>query len=287
MKFIIITGLSGAGKSEALKVLEDHGFYCMANLPPALLKDFIELCLNKKEDQENIALLVNTKEGNLVNELFNNLEELNKMNIDYEILFLEASDTVLVKRFKELRRPHPQNPNGRIIEGIEQERIALQKIKHRADHIIDTSNLNLGKLKEELTEIFIEGKSSEKLSISIVSFGFKKGLPMDVDLLFDVRFLPNPYYIDELRPLTGNDREVRDYVMGFEESKAFLEKLKNMVEFLIPYYVKEGKSQLIIGIGCTGGKHRSVTIANELYEYLSAQNLRVMVNHREREKKGS
>jgi RNase adapter protein RapZ len=284
MKFVIITGLSGAGKSEVLKVLEDQGFYCIANLPPVLLKDFVELTISKKSEFKNVALLVNTKEGDAIKEFFRNLEELNNMDINYETLFLEASDRVLTKRFKELRRPHPFNPNGGIIKGIELERKELEDIKKKADHIIDTSNMTLGKLKEEVTGIFLEGSNSEKLSVSVVSFGFKKGIPMDIDLLFDVRFLPNPYYIDELRPLTGNDQEVREYVMGFEESQTFLEKLKNMVEYLIPYYIKEGKSQLIIGIGCTGGRHRSVTIANELYEYLSEKQFRVTVNHREQEK---
>lgn len=284
MKFVIITGLSGAGKSEVLKVLEDQGFYCIANLPPVLLKDFVELTIRKKGEFKNVALLINTKEGDAINEFFNNLEELNETDIDYEILFLEASDRVLTKRFKELRRPHPFNPEGGIIKGIELERKELENIKKKADHIVDTSNLTLGKLKEEITGIFLDGNISEKLSVSVVSFGFKKGIPMDIDLLFDVRFLPNPYYIDELRPLTGNDREVREYVMGFEESQTFLEKLKNMVEYLIPYYIKEGKSQLIIGIGCTGGRHRSVTIANELHEYLLEKQFRVTVNHREQEK---
>jgi RNase adapter protein RapZ len=283
MKFVIITGLSGAGKNEALKILEDQGFYCIANLPPALLKDFVEFTMSKKEKFDNVALLVNTKEGNVVEEFFNNLEELDKMDINYEILFLEASDRVLIKRFKELRRPHPFNPEGGIVKGIEREREALEQIKEKSDHIINTSDFKIGKLKEEVTKLLLDKTSSEKLSISVLSFGFKKGVPMDIDLMFDVRFLPNPYYIDELRDFTGNDSEVRDYVMGFEESEMFLEKLKNMVEYLIPFYIREGKSQLIIGIGCTGGKHRSVTIANELYEYLKEKNYRANVIHREQD----
>lgn len=284
MKFVIITGLSGAGKSEVLKVLEDQGFYCIANLPPVLLKDFVELTMSKKSEFENVALLINTKESDAINKFFENIKDLSESDIDYEILFLEASDRVLTKRFKELRRPHPFSPDGGIVKGIELEREELKAVKSKANHIIDTSNMTLGKLKEEVTKIFLEGSKSEKLSISVVSFGFKKGIPMDIDLLFDVRFLPNPYYIDELRPLTGNDSEVRDYVMGFEESRIFLEKLKGMVEYLIPYYIKEGKSQLVIGIGCTGGKHRSVTIANELHEYLVEKEYRVTVTHREQEK---
>lgn len=284
MKFIIITGLSGAGKSEVLKVLEDQGFYCIANLPPVLLKDFVELTISKKSDFKNVALLINTKESDAIHKFFENIKDLSESDIDYEILFLEASDRALTKRFKELRRPHPFSPDGGIVKGIELEREELKEIKGKANHIIDTSNMTLGKLKEEVTKIFLEGSESEKLSISIISFGFKKGIPMDIDLLFDVRFLPNPYYIEELRPLTGNDREVREYVMGFEESGIFLEKLKSMVEYLIPYYIKEGKSQLVIGIGCTGGKHRSVTIANELNEYLLDKEYRVTVIHREQEK---
>lgn len=283
MKFVIITGLSGAGKNETLKILEDQGFYCIANLPPTLLKDFVELTMSKKEGFENVALLINTKEGNVVDEFFRNLEELDKMDINYEIIFLEASDRVLIKRFKELRRPHPFNPEGGIVKGIEKERKTMESIKEKANHIINTSDYNLGKLKEEVTDILLDQTNAEKLSILVVSFGFKKGIPMDIDLMFDVRFLPNPYYVDELREFTGNDANVRDYVMNFEESTTFLEKLKNMVEYLIPYYIREGKSQLIIGIGCTGGKHRSVTIANELYKYLKEKNFKVAISHREQD----
>lgn len=281
MKFVIITGLSGAGKSEALKILEDFGFYCISNLPSVLLKDFVELSIDKKQNVESVGLIVNTKGERHIEEFMSNLKDLDESDINYELLFLEASTETLIKRYKQLRRPHPGNPKGSIVEGIEKEKKELNKIKEKANHIVDTSGLTIGKLKEEISKLYIGEGKKLGLSTSIVSFGFKKGMPLDVDLVFDVRFLPNPYYIDELRHLTGNDKRIRDYVMSFEESKIFFDKLKDMIAFLIPQYVKEGKSQLIIGIGCTGGKHRSVTIANELYGYLSSKDFVVTKSHKE------
>ncbi|MTI65642.1 MAG: RNase adapter RapZ [Firmicutes bacterium] len=281
MEFVIVTGLSGAGKSQAIKVMEDIGFYCMDNLPPSLLPKFVDLCYQSKDKIRKVALVVDIRGGKFFNDLFKSLEVLKDHGYSYRILFLDASNEVLIKRYKELRRPHPLNPNGRIIDGIKEERKELKEVRQKSDNIIDTSNFKLGKLKEEIKKIFLEGKDSNNLTISILSFGFKHGIPLDADLVFDVRFLPNPHYIDELRDFTGNDKKVRDYVMNYDQSKEFVKRLNNMIDFLIPYYTKEGKAQLVIAMGCTGGKHRSVTIANILYEYLKDKGHRVVIDHRD------
>ncbi|WP_425449497.1 RNase adapter RapZ [Dethiothermospora halolimnae] len=284
MEFVIITGLSGAGKSQAMKVLEDGGYYCMDNLPPALLPDFAELCYESKRNIDKVAVVADIRGGKFFNDLFKSLEVLKFYGFKYRILFLEASNEVLIKRFKELRRPHPLSPEGRIIDGIEKERYRLSEVKDKADNIIDTSNLKTAKLKEEIKKMIIGGKETQNLTVSILSFGFKRGIPLDADLVFDVRFLPNPYYIKELRDFTGNDKSVREYVMNFDQTKRFVDKLIDMIDFLIPFYTKEGKTQLVIAIGCTGGKHRSVTVANVLYEYLKEKEHRVTIEHRDSDK---
>lgn len=284
MEFVIITGLSGAGKSQAIKVLEDIGFYCMDNLPPALLPDFAELCFQSKRNIDKVAVVADIRGGKFFDDLFKSLDILQSHGFQYRILFFEAADYVLIKRFKELRRPHPLSVNGRIIDGISLEREKLAEVKKRANDIIDTSNFTIGLLKEEIKGIFLEGKEVETLTISIISFGFKTGVPLDADLVFDVRFLPNPHYIKELKDYTGNDKSVREYVLQWDETKMFFEKLTDLIDFLIPLYKKEGKSQLVIGIGCTGGKHRSVTIANVLYEHLKDNNRRVIIDHRDCER---
>lgn len=284
MKFIIITGLSGAGKSQAVKVFEDIGYYCMDNLPPALLPDFADLCLYSKRNIDKVAVVVDIRGGKFFNDLFKGLYDLEESGFEYKILFLDASDEVLIKRFKEQRRPHPLSTEGRIVDGIERERERLNEVKMKSNYIIDTSNLTTAMLKEEIKNIFLEGKETKNLTVSIVSFGFKKGIPLDADLVFDVRFLPNPYYIDELKDFTGNDESVREYVMKWEQTNTFVKKLIDMIDFLIPFYIKEGKSQLVIAIGCTGGKHRSVTIANVLYEDLKQKGYRVIMGHRDCEK---
>ena len=281
MKFVIITGLSGAGKSQAMKSMEDLGFYCVDNLPPALIPKFADLCFHAKGDIEKIALVSDIRGGKFFNDLFESLNAIQKQGFDYEILFLEASDETLIKRFKETRRNHPLSPEGRIMDGIEAEREKLAELKSKANYIVDTSNLTAVQLKEEIKKIFSEGNSAKNLTISVQSFGFKKGLPLDSDLVFDVRFLPNPHYIDTLREYTGNDAQVRDYVMKWPESVEFVKKLIEMIDFLIPFYIKEGKTQLVIAVGCTGGKHRSVTIANILYEILKEKGHRVTINHRD------
>lgn len=281
MKIVIITGLSGAGKSEVLNVLEDRGFYCVDNLPPALLVDFIKLCEKAVNDIDKVAIVLDIRSGEFFTDLFKNLEDLKERKTEYEILFLDSSDRILVKRFKELRRPHPLNLNGSIIDGIEAERKLLKKVRAESDYILDTSEISKSVLQTEILDLFLEGQECKKLTVSIMSFGFKRGIPLDADLVFDVRFLPNPFYIKELKEFTGNDKKVQDYVMQWEEAQLFFDKLADMIEFLIPYYNKEGKTQLIVAIGCTGGKHRSVTLANRLYEYLKDKNFRTTIEHRD------
>lgn len=281
MEFVIITGMSGAGKSQAMKAMEDMGYYCMDNLPPALLPRFAELCYQSKKTIDKVAVVADIRGGIFFEDLFKGLGELKNEGLKYRILFLDAEDRVLIKRYKELRRPHPLNPMGSITDGIIEERKFLEEIKDKADYIIDTSKLTIGMLKEEINKIFIKGEEVRKLTISVVSFGFKHGLLLDADLVFDVRFIPNPYYIPELRELTGEDENVRDYVFEWEQTGVFVDKLMDMLEFLIPYYIKEGKSQLIIGIGCTGGRHRSVAIANYIESKLSQQGHRTIVTHRD------
>jgi len=256
MKFLIITGVSGAGKSLVVKYLEDLGFFCIDNLPPVLIPKIAEICMQSRGKLNKIALVIDIRGGELFNALFPELNALKESGLSYEILFLEASDKVLIKRFKESRRIHPLAPEGRLMKGINQERELLKEIKRIATYVVDTSNLTPRQLKEEICNIFVEGKKFDGMIINIISFGFKYGIPIDCDLVFDVRFIPNPYYIDSMKKLTGKNDTVREYVLGFNETKGFLSKLYDMLEFLIPGYIKEGKSQLVVGIGCTGGRHR-------------------------------
>ncbi len=265
MRFVIVTGMSGSGKRTAMKMLEDVGFYCVDNLPVALIEKFVELIAMPNSEVNKVALGVDVRADQSFDGVCRILEKLKENGYLFEILFLEASDAVLLKRYKETRRLHPLSPKGRVEEGIHKERETLEGIRRKADYIIDTSKLLTRELKEEIDNIFIHNKEYNSLIVSILSFGFKNGIPADADLVFDVRFLPNPFYIDELKHKTGNDKEVQDYVMEFPEASEFLGKLVDMLDFLIPNYVKEGKHQLVVGIGCTGGKHRSVTLANELY----------------------
>lgn len=282
MDFLVITGMSGAGKSQAMKVMEDMGYYCMDNLPPALLSKFAELCKESKKPIEKVAVVVDIRGGEFFESLFQNLDELSSNGIRYKILFLVASDNVLIKRYKELRRPHPLAPEGSIISGIEKERKVLQNVMEKADYIIDTSKLTLGMFREEIYRIFQEGGEKRNISVSVTSFGFKHGILLDGDLIFDVRFLPNPFYIPELREFSGETDEVKDYVFNWPQTNIFITKVIDMLEYLIPYYVEEGKTQLVIGIGCTGGFHRSVAIANRIGEILKSNGHRTIVNHRDK-----
>ena len=265
MRLVIVTGMSGAGKATALKILEDTGYFCVDNLPVPFIDKFAELTASGNSEITKVAIGIDVRSGKVLSRLEQILEQLTGQGIPYEILFLDASDEVLVKRYKETRRMHPLAESGRIEQGIALERERLVFLKKHADYIIDTSKLLVRELKQELDKIFVQNREFKNLMITVMSFGFKYGIPSDADLVFDVRFLPNPFYIDELKHKTGNDTEVQDYVMDFPEAAVFLEKLTGMLDFLIPNYIKEGKHQLVIGIGCTGGKHRSVTLANELY----------------------
>ena len=269
MRLVIVTGMSGAGKSTALKMLEDMGYFCVDNLPVPLIPKFAELLAVPGTEMNKAALGVDIRSGQSFQELANVLKVLDEGGCQYEILYLESSDDVLVKRYKETRRFHPlAGSDGRVEDGLKRERELLGFLKKKADYLVDTSHMLTRELKAELNKIFVQNKEYKNLYITVLSFGFKYGIPNDADLVFDVRFLPNPYYIEELRPMSGNDQPVRDYVMNNDTAKQFLTKLTDMVEFLIPNYISEGKTQLVIGIGCTGGKHRSVTLANELYEAL-------------------
>ena len=285
MKLVIVTGMSGAGKTIALKMLEDIGFYCVDNLPISLVDKFVQL-VSEGTSIEKAALGLDIRSGEELGNLDEILENWRRSNVDVQVLFLDANDAVLIKRYKETRRTHPLAGAGRLENGIEKEREKLAFLKREADYIIDTSMLLTRELRKELEKIFLQDARYKNMYVTVLSFGFKYGIPEDADLVFDVRFLPNPYYIDELRPQSGNDKPVRDYVMNNDTSKEFLKKLVDMVEFLIPNYVAEGKNQLVIAIGCTGGKHRSVTLANELYERLSVaeKEYGVKKEHRDIEK---
>lgn len=266
MRFVVVTGMSGSGKSTALRMLEDAGFYCVDNLPVSLIEKFVELIAAPGGEVTKVALGLDVRADQAFAGAQKVLEKLKDNGYAFEILFMEANDRTLLKRYKETRRIHPLSPNGRIEDGIKKEREILNNIRKKSDYVIDSSNLLTRELKEELERIFLQNEEYNNLMVTVLSFGFKYGIPADADLVFDVRFLPNPFYIDELKHQTGNDKAVQDYVMSFPEAHTFIEKLADMVEFLIPNYIKEGKYQLVIGIGCTGGKHRSVTLANKLYE---------------------
>lgn len=284
MNFIIVTGMSGAGKSSAIKFFEDMGYYCVDNLPPTLIPNFAELIAPQKEKLSKVVLGIDIRGGVLFSDLFSSLYDLKSSGHTYEILFFDCSDQELIKRYKETRRLHPLARSERVEEGIQREREILKEMRSKAHHIIDTSYMLPKDTKEVLFKIYSEEKAFNSLMITILSFGFKYGMPIDADLVYDVRFAPNPYYITDLRPYTGNDERVKNYVMQFEVTQIFLAKLKDMIAFLIPNYMQEGKNQLVIGIGCTGGKHRSVTIANALYKFLQDEGHTVMVQHRDIDK---
>lgn len=281
MRFVIVTGMSGAGKSSALKMLEDIGYFCVDNLPVELLDKFAQITLDKTVKIQNVALGIDIRSGEGIKELEQKLQEIKGMGITFEILFLNASNRILLKRYKETRRNHPLSRDGRVEDGIAKEREEMKFLLKKATYVIDTSQLLIRELKEEIDRIYVDGEVSERFQIAVVSFGFKFGIPADVDLVFDVRFLPNPYYDLSLRPLTGNDRPIQDFVMKYQESREFLDKLYDMMEFLIPNYIREGKYNLVVGVGCTGGKHRSVTIANALAEELKKLPYSVKVEHRD------
>lgn len=267
MRFVIVTGMSGSGKSTAMKMLEDAGFYCADNMPVPLIEKFMELLAMPDTGIRKVALGLDVRADQSFEDINQTVARL-RQTYAFEILFLESADKVLLKRYKETRRIHPLSVDGDLMSGIQRERALLASIKSAADYVIETSNLLTRELKSELDKIFVSNRQYNSLMVNVMSFGFKYGIPQDADLVFDVRFLPNPFYIDELEKKTGLDKAVQEYVMSFPEAHAFLEKLADMISFLIPNYVNEGKYQLVVAIGCTGGQHRSVTLAGELYRCL-------------------
>lgn len=281
MRFVIVTGMSGAGKSSALRMLEDIGFFCVDNLPVMLIQKFADIAHDDKLEVDNVAIGVDIRSGEALGELSLCLEEMKNRNYNYEILFLDANEPALVKRYKETRRKHPLAGGGRINEGIVREREKIEFLKQRADYIIDTSNLLTRELKTEIEKIFVSGEEYNNIIITVMSFGFKYGIPRDSDIVQDVRFLPNPYYDLNLRPLTGNDEAVASVVSDCEEYAKFMNTLTDMLKYLLPYYKREGKSQLVVSIGCTGGKHRSVTVANDLHKRLQELPYTVRLFHRD------
>lgn len=285
MRLVIVTGMSGAGKSTALNVLEDAGYFCVDNLPIPLFSKFMEMLAAPDTQVDKVAVGIDIRGERAFGRLEADLNYLEENEIPHEILYLDAQDDVLVKRYKETRRTHPLAKDGRLDLAIAQERVRVEFLKKRATYILDTSHLLTRELTQELKKIFIEGKNYKNLYITVKSFGFKYGIPADADLVFDVRFLPNPYYIEELRPLTGNDKPIQYYVMNNDKASAFLEKVTDLVTFLLPNYILEGKHQLVIGVGCTGGRHRSVTLANAIYEQLKdKEDYGVRIEHRDIDK---
>ena len=286
MRFVVVTGMSGGGKATAIKILEDGGYYCVDNLPVRLIDKFMELVFKPGSNVDKVVLGLDVRADRPFVYVEEVLAALRQRGYDYEILFMDASDDTLIKRYKETRRAHPCEPQGRVEDGIRKEREILRQIKSKADYVFDTSSLLVRELREELIRVFVDNEKYNSLIVSVMSFGFKNGIPHDADLVFDVRFLPNPYYIDELKQLTGNDKPVSDYVLSFPQTTQFRKMLAEMIRFLIPYYVEEGKNQLVIAIGCTGGQHRSVTMANCLYDDLRGEgDYALKIYHRDAKKK--
>ncbi|MCD4713367.1 MAG: RNase adapter RapZ [Clostridiales bacterium] len=281
MNFIIISGQSGAGKSQAKKVFEDLGFYCVDNLPPSLIPSFIELLEQSSENISNIALVIDIRGGKFFKDLENNLNLLKSKEYPYKIFYFEANDDVILKRFKETRRTHPLDPSGRIEDAIKAEKDILETLKNKADYVINTSTTNQAELKNEISRYLEIDETENKITLTLISFGFKKGVPLDSDFVFDVRFLPNPFYIESLRGLTGNDASVSDYVLGFEESNTLMVHIKNLLDYSLSCFEKDGRMQLVVSIGCTGGQHRSVTFINALAKHFDDHGYNIKVVHRD------
>jgi len=281
MKIVIITGLSGSGKSEAMNVMEDLGYYCIDNLPPEIIPKIVTLGYDSKGQLDKIALGIDIRGYQFLKEINTAINFLQESGYDYNVIFLESNNETLVRRYKMSRRKHPLSNGEDILDGISKERETLKDIRKKAKYIIDTSNFLPIDLRKEVISLFNENIKSKGFIITIISFGFKYGIPIDSDLVYDVRFMPNPYYVEELKEKTGNDKDVQEYVLNDVNSVKFLEKLYDMIDFLLPMYIKEGKNQLVISIGCTGGKHRSVTISNKLYQHLENQNYNVYIKHRD------
>lgn len=283
MRLVIVTGISGAGKVTALKIFEDNGYYCVDNLPIDLIESFADILFGQTNEKNKVAIVVDIRSGKNLEKMSEVLKNMKAKEQNYEILFLDCNNNTLIKRFKETRRSHPMGDRDSVENEINEERAKLEFLREQADYIIDTSNLLVKELRGEIEKIFVSNRDYRNLFVTIMSFGFKHGVPADCDLVFDVRFLPNPYYVPELKHKTGNQKEVQDYVLNSPVSHEFLDKLVDMIKFLIPNYIEEGKNQLVIGIGCTGGHHRSVTIANELYNQLNSSDASygIRLSHRD------
>ncbi len=283
MRLVIVTGISGAGKVTALKIFEDNGYYCVDNLPIDLIESFADILFGQTNEKNKVAIGVDIRSGKNLEKMSEVLKNMKAKEQNYEILFLDCNNNTLIKRFKETRRSHPMGDRDSVENEINEERAKLEFLREQADYIIDTSNLLVKELRGEIEKIFVLNRDYRNLFVTIMSFGFEHGVPADCDLVFDVRFLPNPYYVPELKHKTGNQKEVQDYVLNSPVSHEFLDKLVDMIKFLIPNYIEEGKNQLVIGIGCTGGHHRSVTIANELYNQLNSSDASygIRLSHRD------
>lgn len=281
LELIVITGLSGAGRTQAMQSLEDQGFFCVDNLPPTFLVKFAELCAQSRGKVSKAAIVCDLRGGEFFSSLSEALNNLETEGFRLQVLFLDASDETLIRRYKESRRRHPLSPKGRVLDGIQAERQQLEELRIRADNIIDTTNLSSQQLRSQVAELFCKAQGLGQMAVSVISFGFKYGVPMDADLVMDVRFLPNPFYVEALRPLTGEHELVRDYVFGNQMAREFMEKYLDLLEYILPNYIKEGKTHLVIGIGCTGGQHRSVAIAERVGSFLLERDYSISVKHRD------
>lgn len=281
IQFVIITGLSGAGKSEAIRCFEDMGYFCVDNLPPSLISRMAELCLIPGSNINKVALVIDVRGGEFFNDLQQELHRLKNQKIPYNILFLQASDDVLFKRFKETRRRHPLAPEGRVNEGIVEERHLLEVLKGQADIVLDTSSVSVNELRDKIRTFFLGLEKQKTLFVTVVSFGYKYGTPVDADLVIDVRFLPNPHYIEKIKKYSGKEKPIKEFVLKREETREFIKKFFDFLKFLLPHYVKEGKSYLTIALGCTGGTHRSVTLSEETGSFLKEQGYNVVIRHRD------
>lgn len=281
LELVVITGLSGAGRTQAMQSLEDQGFFCVDNLPPTFLVKFAELCAQSRGKVSKAAIVCDLRGGEFFSSLSEALSNLEKEGFDLQVLFLDASDETLIRRYKESRRRHPLSPQGRVLDGIQAERQQLEELRIRADNIIDTTGLTASQLRTQVAELFGKAQGLEQMAVSVVSFGFKYGILMDADLVMDVRFLPNPFYVETLRPLTGEHKLVQDYVFGNVMAQEFMEKYLALLENILPNYVKEGKTHLVIGIGCTGGQHRSVAIAERVGQFLKERHYTISIKHRD------
>lgn len=281
MDVIIVTGLSGAGKSQAINCMEDLGYYCIDNMPPTLIKNFMDLIMRDNVTIEKAAFTIDIRGGEFFDDLKSSLVELKNTGLNFKVMFLEASDEILIRRFNETRRTHPLACAGNTLEGITQERQRLLEIRKVSDYIIDTSNMKTAQLNKEIKKLLLSEEENQSFTISIQSFGYKNGIPLDADMVFDLRFIPNPFYLKSMRKLTGNSEKVSNYVMKFPETQEFLHTVHDLINKLIPYYTREGKSHLVLAFGCTGGQHRSVAIANELSRQFLEEGKRVITVHRD------